>query len=96
MAESTVSVRDSTSGSDHIQLYGVENQRQTLRSEGFSYQVIVTILKSRAAGTRAGYNSEWRVFVCWCRLRRMDHHSTPVKDFVILQDSFLHVVKGRP
>jgi hypothetical protein len=59
----------------------------SLRAEGFLERTIETIIQSRAAGTRAGYNAKWSVFICWCGQKSLDPHSTSVMDICdFLQD----------
>ena len=80
-------VSDTTSGSDQPAPDGVEAQRSTLRTEGFSEEVISTMLQARASSTLAGYNSKWNIFVRWCHSRKLDpHHSSVTNICSFLQE----------
>ncbi len=75
-----VAIPDPPSESIQPQSDGLETQRHTLRAEGFSDQVISTILRSRASSTLAGYNAKWKLFIRWCHGRQLDPHNTSVTD----------------
>ena len=58
----------------------METQRDTLRAEGFSEDVIGMMLQARASSTLPGYNAKWNVFVRWCHSVQLDPHQTSVTD----------------
>ena len=76
----SVTIQDPAPSSGDAQPDGLETQRDTLRTEGFSDSVTETILQSTASSTMAGYNAKWNVFVRWCTARGVDSHSTSVTD----------------
>ena len=72
-----------TSPTRPFQSGGLANHRQTLESQGFSSEVVTTMLARRGDSTYKKYNQCWRAYHSWCEQR--NENSFSASAVVILQ-----------
>ena len=66
MARPTVTEQVNARQSRGVGSGGLENQRRFLQEQGFSEEVVKTMLSSRKPSTRSLYNAKWQKFCDWC------------------------------
>ncbi len=78
------------SGSSQSKFSGVEAERQRLRQEGFSEEVIHTLQSAIRPSTASQYGRKWAVFSSWCASRQVDPYKASIAQVLGFLQSLLN------